>query len=936
MKATTARACAHTTTSTTTSTGRRRAAVAVVLALVGVGLGGALSTGPARAAETSGTGATSSTAPTVLVSASSTGVPGNRAADRPQISGNGRYVTFDTASTNIHPGITTWGLRVYRKDLLTGQLTVISADDAGTPTAEWSSLSWPDDSGNLVAFVSDAALDADARSVGRNVFVRDVAAGETELISTSLDGRAVDGASSRPMISRNGRYVAFSSFGSNLTTAGGNGQEQVYLRDRLAGTTTLISRSADGGLGDNRSYRGMVSDNGRYVAWASSASNLVPGTQVNGESIFIRDLATGTTRRASIRPSDGRPMGGSRPYLSPDGRLVVFNSYSAIVPSDTNGLADVYTYDQLAHTVVRESLSVSGGDGSDEALRGFVTDDGAHFVFNSFSGNLTDDDHNAYGDVFFRNRETGRNYLISRSTSGGGADGQSFRPVPDADGSVVTFLSAARNMVAGDTSEGYQVYATDTSALLGGVPVDTAAPVVAVTSPTPGESVPGESLTVTGTLADDTAVVSGWVRLRDDATGLWRQVNGTWGTTAAKLPASLARPGATSTDWSLALELPAGSYRLEAGGTDRAGNESTGSGAVLFSMRGTPADTTGPTTEITAPAAGATLSDPAVTFTGTAADDRGVTAAWVQVRDNDTNLWLRADGTWEAGARRIPVTLAAPGGTSTSWSLDTTLHDGRFGYEMQARDAAGNLSAATWRTLTVSTRLPDTTAPTAAVSAPSAGQRLSSGAVTLTGTATDDSGVSAVWVQVRDNTSGQWLRADGTWGDGARRLAAVVAAPGATSTGWSLGVTLPDGSYGFDVQAADAAGNSSAKPWTSFRVDTAAPDTTAPTVVVTAPAARAVVAGPSVTLRGTGADDVGVALAYVQVRDNASGLWLRADGTWGAGARRIPATLAAPGATSTAWQHVVSLAPGSYGFDVQLLDAAGNASLKPFTSFTVS
>ena len=413
--------------------------------------------GPAGAAEAA--------SDTVLVSATSDGTPGNGEADRPQVSGSGRFVTFDSWATNLVPGVTTPGRRVYRKDLVSGVVQMVSMSDDDQPTDAWSSLSWPDDTGRLVGFVSDAIDLADVRTTTRSVYLRNLGAGTTELISIGIDGRAADGASSRVMVSSTGRYVAFSSSGSNLTAAGGNGNEQVYLRDRVTDTTRLVSVADGGGLGDARSYRGMVSADGRYVAFASFAGNLVPDDgSPSAENIYLRDLVTGTTRRVSNLPSGlGGPNGGSRPYLTPDGESIIFNSLDELVPSDTNGLlSDVYVYDVATDSLERQSVSTSGGDGNDDSLRGFLSDDSRYATFNSFSSNLVPSDPNASGDVFLRDRTTATTTLLSRSHDGGGADAQSFRPVIADDASRVVYQSEARNLVEGDTSTGFQVYAVDT------------------------------------------------------------------------------------------------------------------------------------------------------------------------------------------------------------------------------------------------------------------------------------------------------------------------------------------------------------------------------------------------------------------------------------------------------------------------------------------
>ena len=475
--------------------------------------------------------------------------------------------------------MTTPGRRVYRKDLVSGVVQMVSVSDDDRPTDAWSSLSWPDDTGRLVGFVSDAIDLADVRTTTRSVYLRNLGAGTTELISIGIDGRAADGASSRVMVSSTGRYVAFSSYGSNLTAAGGNGHEQVYLRDRVTDTTRLISVADGGGLGDARSYRGMVSADGRYVAFASFAGNLVPDDgSPSAENVYLRDLVTGTTRRVSNLPSGlGGPNGGSRPYLTPDGDSIIFNSLDELVPSDTNGLlSDVYVYDVATDSLERQSVSTSGGDGNDDSLRGFLSDDSRYATFNSFSSNLVPSDPNASGDVFLRDRTTATTTLLSRSHDGGGADAQSFRPVIADDASRVVYQSEARNLVEGDTSSGFQVYAVDTGL---GTPVpptnpDTRAPRVRITRPKGNPTLRRHSVKLVGRATDNRGVVKVVVRVRHQGKNKWLRPNGTWGRKPGRLSASLGQRGATSTQWRRRVVLPKGRYRFDVVSRDAAGNKS--------------------------------------------------------------------------------------------------------------------------------------------------------------------------------------------------------------------------------------------------------------------------------------------------------------------------------------------------------------------------
>ncbi|MGZ4664922.1 MAG: TolB family protein, partial [Frankiaceae bacterium] len=158
-----------------------------------------------------------------------------------------------------------------------------------------------------------------------------------------------DGRYAGAVVSANGRYVAFISGAANLVPGDTNTESDVFVRDRRAGTTTRVSVSNTGAQANGYSYEVAVSANGRYVAFDSNATNLVPGDTNDAQDVFVRDRRAGTTTRVSVSNSGAQGNGGSGdPAVSANGRYVAFNSFATnLVPGDTNDARDVFVRDRV-------------------------------------------------------------------------------------------------------------------------------------------------------------------------------------------------------------------------------------------------------------------------------------------------------------------------------------------------------------------------------------------------------------------------------------------------------------------------------------------------------------------------------------------------------------------------------------------------------------
>jgi hypothetical protein len=280
------------------------------------------------------------------------------------------------------------------------------------------------------------------------------ATGHTSTASLSGNDQLGNHHSLSPIISGNGRYVLFASRATNFSMADTNTVNDVYLRDRTAHTTTLVSVDLNGVASAWYSYAGGISADGRYAMFWTGANNLVPGDTNNDEDVFVRDIVLGTTERVSVGPGEAQANGDSSGgSLSPDGHYVVFqSSASNLVPGDTNGTTDSFLHDRETGTTERISLTSSGAESNGLSAPTSVSADGRYVAFRSFATNLVANDANGKQDVFVRDRVAGTTALVSLSSDGFQGDNQSTNPDISADGRYVSFESTASNFVPGDTS----------------------------------------------------------------------------------------------------------------------------------------------------------------------------------------------------------------------------------------------------------------------------------------------------------------------------------------------------------------------------------------------------------------------------------------------------------------------------------------------------
>ena len=401
---------------------------------------------------------------TVRVSVAADGTQGNLSSSGVAMTPDTRYVAFSSDAGNLVAGDTNAKGDVFVHDRATGGIERVSIASDGTEANNWSYGASISADGRYVAYYSYATtLVSGEQHYYCHVYLHDRVAHTTERISVASDGAPANSFSYDPAVSADGRYVAFESYASNLAAGDTNGQMDVFVRDRVAGTTERVSVAADGTQANAGSGVLQVSSDGRYVLFQSTASNLVAADTNASTDLFLYDRVTRAPERVNLGvggvQANGDNYGG---IMSADARWVVFGSEATnLVSGDTNGYLDVFLRDRSTGAVERVSVASNGSQASwGDSFIGGVSTDGNVVAFISFADNLGGPDIGGYGDVFVRIRSTAATERVSVALDGGEADSDAgfSTPLVSADGVFVLFDSLASDLVEGDTNHATDVF----------------------------------------------------------------------------------------------------------------------------------------------------------------------------------------------------------------------------------------------------------------------------------------------------------------------------------------------------------------------------------------------------------------------------------------------------------------------------------------------
>ena len=419
---------------------------------------------------------------TTRVSVASNGTLGDSGSTNPVISADGSFVAFQSTANNLVLRDTNGSSDIFVRDLQNGTTTRVSVANDGTQGQGTSFSSNPAISadGHFVAFTSTASnlVPGDTNN-NSDVFVRDIQNGTTTRVSVANDGTQGNGSSGSPAISADGNFVAFTSSASNLVPEKTNTITDIFVRDIQNGTTTRVSVANDGTQGNNSSFNLAISADGHFVAFTSSASNLVPGDMNGSSDVFERDLQNGTTTRVSVA-SDGTEANSnsssSKPAISADGRFVAFQSNATnLAPADINNTTDVrypsnsqiFVHDLLTGITTEVSVASDGTEANRSASNPAISADGRFVTFDSSASNLVAGDTNNFTQIFVRDLLTGTITLASPNDNGSRGNNNSSNAAISGDGSFVAFQSTANNLVVGDSNSSTQIFVRDTGLTVG-------------------------------------------------------------------------------------------------------------------------------------------------------------------------------------------------------------------------------------------------------------------------------------------------------------------------------------------------------------------------------------------------------------------------------------------------------------------------------------
>ncbi len=366
------------------------------------------------------------------VSVDSNGGQANGGSVHAAISGDGRFVAFESNATNLIVGEANPSGGLFLHDNQTGQTTRVATDGLSASISN---------DGRFIAYVVETSISN--TEYASDIYLYDRVTGTTTLVSAALDGNPGNGHSESPGISGNGRFVAFSSEATDLVNGDADGQTDIFVRDTQTNTTALASAALNGASPDGGSNFPTLSADGRYVAFLSRATNLVSGDINGAPDIFVRDLQAGTTTLASVNSNGVQANKGSGdPFISADGRSVSFSTTSDnLANMDTMGFEYVYVHDLQTGQTKLASLWSDGTQMIGWSENSVLSADGRYAAF------LYDDKGDGMPTrwIYVHDLLTGQTVL-------GAPGGSPGLPSLSGDGHLLAFNSELSNLVSSDTN----------------------------------------------------------------------------------------------------------------------------------------------------------------------------------------------------------------------------------------------------------------------------------------------------------------------------------------------------------------------------------------------------------------------------------------------------------------------------------------------------
>jgi Tol biopolymer transport system component len=378
--------------------------------------------------------------------------------EAPSISADGRWVAFASAATNLVPDDTNGYPDIFVRDRATGITKRVSVTDLGGQANGASSSPVISADGRWVAFTSYANNlglgDLNAFTGGADVFLHDLVSGRTVRVSTAMLGLAPNGESDFPTISADGRYVGFDSTANNLVPDDTNSHGDVFVWDRDTQKTVRASVAADGAEADAGSGLASISADGRRIAFISAADNLVDDDSNGYKDAFVKDLGTGGVLRVNVSSNGKQAQGDAQDVtLSPDGSAVAFTTAWPMTPDDLNFSPDVYRHDLMTNqTTLLSRLGPDSGDVG-YAYGASLDASGDQIVFTAAIPGTTP----AGSQVYLWDRRT----EVTRRLTDPAADGTSHAGVISADGAHLAWASQAQNLVPFDNNHAEDLFVLD-------------------------------------------------------------------------------------------------------------------------------------------------------------------------------------------------------------------------------------------------------------------------------------------------------------------------------------------------------------------------------------------------------------------------------------------------------------------------------------------